>query len=213
MFAYYVVYFLLILSSWVLSIIAWRRQPRRYWPLFALITATILVESIAAWCYVNNVAFVHYYHLFVIVDYFLLSCYFLPLASRRLKTWIRWSIVVFALASLGISYAHDFTGMPGMNINLAGLLLCVMCTFTLFDLDVKMYDSIHKHPDFWISVGILAYYCGTVFSNGMYTYLLTKDRELAMRLFSQVNQPLNLILYSCLIIGLLFALRSPVAVR
>jgi hypothetical protein len=54
-------------------------------------------------------------------------------------------------------------------------------------------------------LGWLTFFTGTVFSNGLYSYLQGLDREQALALFAIVNKPLNIILYSCNITGFICA--------
>lgn len=116
--------------------------------------------------------------------------------------------------SLSISIWHyQFEDFPGANINTEGVFVCTICTYVLLNLDIHQYKAIHRNPDFWICLGLLVFFAGTFFSNGVLSYILDLDRERAFKLFSTINQPINLILYSCFIIGFLCAIPRKSTLR
>src|SRR4051812_24918457 len=109
---------------------------RRFRPLFLLLTLTMIVETFAVWSYFTQAHFVQVYHVFVVLEYALLSWYFLYLAMPAYKIWIKISIPLFAAISICLSYfLHTFkTDFPGTNINVSGMLISVNCTYVLFNL-------------------------------------------------------------------------------
>jgi hypothetical protein len=173
-------------------------------PLCILLGLTVPTEIAAGWLSYKHLPFTWLYHIYVIFEYFLLSMFFLPAASSRVKIFIWGSIPCFALISLSISHWwYDFGGFPGANINTEGVFIFIICTYILFNLQVDRNVKITRHPDFWIGTGLLVFFGGTFFSNGLYSYLLALDRDQALEVFGMVNMPLNIILYCCLITGLL----------
>jgi hypothetical protein len=114
---------------------------------------------------------------------------------------------MFAAVSAGLSAnMYPVMKFPGLNINIEGMLLAVICTGVLFNLDSQAHPQIYQHPDFWICCGLLVFYSGTFFSFGLFSHLLALDEAHALKLFSVVTKPLNLILYGCLITGFLCAM-------
>lgn len=183
------------------------RGQRRYYPLNIILGVAFLMEMLVAWLYYSKIKFVWIYHLYAIFEYTLFCLFFMRAMSPALKRVVAISILMFALASGVISYwYYQFDAYPGVNINMEGILLCILCTYTLMTLDVRQYNAIQKHPDFWISLGLILYYGGTFFSNGLYSYLFTIDPEQAKKLFGTINKPLNLTLYGCFTIGFICAL-------
>lgn len=196
-----------MLVAWILSIVVCVKGQRRYLPLCILLAVGFGMEAAVSWMYSNNLTFVWMYHVYAIVEYALFSAYFMQLASSRYRLAIMVSVAVFAVMSAIVSYwYYHFNSYPGININMEGILVCLMCIYVLMTLDVRKFDGIQKQPDFWISLGLLVFYGGTFFSNGLYTYLLTIDPVQAKKLFGTINKPLNLILYACFIIGFICAL-------
>lgn len=185
----------------------WWQGQKRYRPLCLLLGLTLLVELCAEVLISIKMDFTWLYHLFVVVEYSLVCIYFLTLVDKKYRWLILASIPTFVCVSIAVSYyMYDFSSFPGMNINTEGFLVCLVSSYSLMNLpDVKMYDRVIKHPDFWITIGWMIFFAGTFFSNGLYSYLQGLDREQAFALFAVVNKPLNLVLYSCLIIGFLCA--------
>jgi hypothetical protein len=180
---------------------------RRYLPLCVVLTVQVVMELTVAWMFVRKIDFVWMYHIYAPVDYTLFCLYFMQLVSPKYRRWIAVSILVFALASVSISYwYYQFRTFPGANINTEGVLIVIICTYVLLNLDIRRYDAIYKNPDFWISLGVIVFFAGSIFINGLYTYLLEMDHNLAKKLFNIINSPLNLIQYSCFIIGFICAI-------
>ena len=154
-----------------------------------------------------KIEFVWLYHLFVIIEYALLCLYFSNAMETKYRRVVLMSIPLFLVFSLSLSYwLYHFKNLPGININTEGFLVGIICAYVLMNLNTKVYPTILKHPDFWICCGLLIFFGGTFFSHGLYSYLHSLDRQQALRLFSIVNKPLNIILYSCLIIGFVCAI-------
>ena len=167
----------------------------------------VAMELTVSWMFVRKMEFVWMYHIYAPFDYTLFCIYFMQLVSLKYRRWITLSIVLFTLASASISYwYYHFETFPGVNINIEGVLLCIVCTFVLLNLDIRRYDAIYRNPDFWISLGLVIFFGGTIFVNGLYTYLHRIDPVQAKKLFSLINSPLNLVQYSCFIIGFLCAI-------
>jgi hypothetical protein len=185
----------------------WWQGNKRYRPLCLLLGITLLEELVADVLYNAKVDFTWIYHLFVIVEYGFVSWYFAGLVKEKYARIVWASIPAFAVYSASVSYwVYGFRSFPGMNINSEGLLVCIICSYILMNLpDVRWYDRLVKHPDFWICLGWLTFFTGTVFSNGLYSYLHGLDRDQALALFAVVNKPLNIVLYSCNITGFICA--------
>ncbi len=184
------------------------RGQRRYIALAILMGVTLGVELWAELCHREQRPFLWLYNVFVIIEYSLLCWYFIGVTTRTvIRRFIGWSIPVFAAISIVLSFQlYNFTQFPGQNINIEGMLITVLCVSVLFNLDSRLYRNITRHPDFWICCGWLVFYAGTFLSNGLLTYLMNQNLDYAERVFEILNRPLNLILYSCLIVGLICAL-------
>jgi hypothetical protein len=179
---------------------------RRYLPLCVVLTIQVAMEFTVAWMYIRKMEFEWMYHIYAPIDYTLFCMYFMQLVPLKTRRWIIASILVFVLVSPSISYwYYHFKGFPGINLNIEGVLICFICTYVLLNLDISRYDAIYKNPDFWISLGVIIFFGGAFFANGLYTYLNQIDKVQAIKLFSIVNAA-NLIQYTCYIIGFLCAI-------
>ena len=193
--------------SWILSIVLCMKGKRRFLPLCIVLTIQLAEELIVAWMFVRKKEFIWIYHVYALFDYTLFSIYFMQLVSSKYRRWIIASVVAFVLISAAISYwYYHFERFPGANINTEGVFICIICTYVMLNLDIHRYDAIYKNPDFWICLGVIVFFGGTFFTNGLYTYLYNIDPVQAKKLFNIVNSPLNLIQYCCYIIGFLCAL-------
>ena len=202
---YYLFYHGLIFIALALSLAALIKGRRRILPLTIVLTLTLAVELTADALYKRGIDFTWLYHLFNICEYALVCWYFLPaIGSMSIRKIVLWSVPAFALAAISISFFfYDFAAFPGININIEGLLLFVLCIYILFTLEPNDDTMIYQLPDFWICIGVLIYFGGTFFYNGIYTNLVTMDEQRAYELFAIINQPLNIALYSSIITGLL----------
>jgi len=187
---------------------------RRFIPLCIVLTISMAEELVVAWLYSRGADFIWIYHIYALFEYTFFCIYFMQMVSLKHKRWIKFSILIFILTSASISYwYYHFESFPGANINTEGVFICIICSYVLLNLDIHLFDAIYKHPDFWISLGILIFFGGTFFSNGLFTYLYEIDKVQAKKLFNIINSPLNLILYSCFIIGFLCAIPRRSTIR
>lgn len=208
--AYYIIYHSLIFLALVLAFISYTKGYTRAKFFIILLFITLAVELLAEILHANKMPFVWAYHGFVVIEYTLLCLYFLGAASSiKGRRVIVYSIPAFATFSIWVSYfLYAFRSFPGVNINVSGLLLFISFTYLLFNLKMDAPVFVFNHPDFWISIGILIFFGGTFLFNGVYTRLLNFDEQKAMELFGIINKPLNLLLYSCIIIGLTCSIRN-----
>ena len=190
------------------------RGLRRYLSLCILFAITVSEELIVAWMIATKQEFIWIYHIYGLFEYALFSIFFLQVVSSKVRTLILTSIPLFAIMSLSISHwYYNFAAFPGANINTEGVFICIICTYVFLNLDIHQFSAIHKNPDFWICLGLLVFFAGTFFSNGLLAYMYNNDRDRAFRLFSIINKPFNLILYVCIIIGFLCAIPRKSTLR
>lgn len=194
---YYLTYQSFILIGLVLSITAYRKGEKNIFFLIPLLAAAFLVEIMAD----VTTGFSWAYHLYNPIEYTLLSLYYLKNCRvSRYKSLVKWSIGVFIVAAVVLSQSvYKFHSLPALNINIEGVLLFVMYTHLLFNIDTDVV--IYKHPDFWISTGILTYFGGVFACFNLYSTLLNLDPAQTEQLFGTISLPLNIILYTCIIIS------------
>jgi hypothetical protein len=192
----------------VLATISYRKGHKPSLFLIPLMLSTLVVELIAEFCYKKGIDFTWAMHVFVVLEYSLFCLYYLQaVANPKGKKIVARSIVLFMVFSLSVSYFfYQFRAMPGINITTEGFLLFIIFTHLLFNLDTAMQLPIYKHANFWIATGVLAFFGGASLFFGVYTPLLNIDTKKALSLFGAIVQPLNLLFYSCIIVGLLFTI-------
>ena len=200
----------LILVAFVLSFIAFTRGYKGFGILSFLLFITSMVELLVLYLNDKNVDFTWLYHIYNVIEYALLSSFLVySIASKRIVRLVKISIPFFVLLGLSLSYfKYQFTGFPGLNINIEGFLLSVICIYILFNLEVIQEGSIFSNYNFWICSGILIFFGTTFFYNGVFTKISSLSIEKAMLLFSTINRPLNIILYSFIITGISCLLAS-----
>lgn len=201
---YYFYYHLLIGIAFVLSITAFARGHKKFIILGVLLCFTLAVELAADILYKKKIDFTWIYHLFNLVEYSLF-CWFLSYSvwSKRVKQVVFMSIPVFLIIGFCISFwLYSFSGFPGININIEGFLLSVLCIYILFTLEADTNLPIYANSDFWICLGILLFFGCTFFFNGIYTGLFNISKQHALEIFAIINKPMNIILYLFIIIGI-----------
>jgi hypothetical protein len=184
---------------------AFKKGHKRFLILAVLLLATTSTELYVQYLIQRKADFTYVYHAFIAIEY-PLFCWFLIGAIKpgRFSTAMKISIPVYIIISLFLSWnKYHFTGFPGLNINMEGMLQSIVCTYILFNLEVQEERSILKNQYFWICSGILIFFGTTFFFNGVYSKVLHMGAEKASLLFGIINKPLNLIFYALIIIGIL----------
>jgi hypothetical protein len=202
---YFIVYHSLVAATILLSISAYNKKTKRLNGLIFLLSLTLLVELAAEILSNNKIEFVWIYHIFNILEYCLLAIFLGDMVvTRKIRHFINVSVIIYILLGTAISFFfYAYTGFPSININIEGFLLSLISIYALFNLDPKSSKSIFTHPDFWFCSGILIFFGCTAFMNGLYTNILNYSKSEAIDLFSVINKPLNIILYSFFGIGIL----------
>ncbi len=207
---YNILYNSLILIAFLLSFIAFTKGYKRFGILSLLLFITSLVELSALYLIDKKTDFTWLYHIYNVIEY-TLFCSFLvySIASKSIVRMVKISIPFFVLLGLSLSYfKYQFTGFPGLNINIEGFLLSIICVYILFTLEVIEEGSILSNYTFWICSGILIFFGTTFFYNGVFARISSLSVEKAMLLFSTINRPLNIIFYSFIITGISCLLAS-----
>jgi len=201
---YYLTYQSFIVAGLVLSVIAYKRGAMRVFFLIPLLALALLVEIAAD----VTTGYAWAYHLYNPIEYTLLSLYYLENCKvLRYRTLVKWFIGVFIVAAIVLSrFVYKFSSLPALNINIEGILLFVMYTHLLFSIDAEAI--IYRHPDFWISTGILTYFGGVFVCFNLYSTLLHLNPDHTEQLFGAVSFPLNIILYTCIVISQICLLRN-----
>ncbi|OKS88662.1 hypothetical protein RG47T_4134 [Mucilaginibacter polytrichastri] len=213
---YYIIYLSLIFVSLVLALITLRKGDKKSIYLVLVLSITLFTESYATILIHNRQQFVWLYHLFCPIDYTLFCLYYLNTCSQyALRLFTKCSIPVFILFCWYASHNNYTTAdhyhrysIPSINIVFESFLLFILYTHLLFCLNVDLDNPAYKHLDFWLSIGILINYGGNFVFLGLYPYLFKLNTDKTLNLFGLISRPLNIVLYSCIIAGLICLIRS-----
>ncbi|MBA4145542.1 MAG: hypothetical protein C0523_07260 [Cytophaga sp.] len=206
----YFIYLTLLALAFIFSI--WSKksdQPLRIFPVLLLFS--VLAEAtVFVLVFVLGIKpqYLLVYHLYIPIEYTLLSMYFARTIKGR-KTMIAYFILLGVVISLCVylSLHRGFFSFPGMNLNVAGVVLIVWSVVALFTIKPVVNTAIYKIPVFWISIGFLVYYSGSFFHNFIYEYLKMSENKLAESLNDIINKGSNDVLYICLSIAFICSNR------
>jgi len=208
---FYICYYSLIVIALILSAFLFKKGYKQFLFIILVLVATLLTEIIARIILTHRLKgfFVNPY-IFNLIEYSLFSMYYLTVCqNHQLKPWVKFSIPAFIIFGLYVSFFVDhFDKFPVLNIDIEGFLLFIIYTHLLFNLDEEEIRVIYKHPDFWISIGIMIFFGWAFVFFGLYPILHHLDPYKAFIEYSRVLQPLNIILYNCIIIGLICSIRT-----
>lgn len=204
-----IIYFGFMLISLILSLLASRKKDKSLVVFPFLICMSILTELLVFWLNTINHSYNFIYHIYVPLEYFLISLYFI-LNTKKITTKkiITYSIPVYFLVCLILSFLSSFQKHPGLQINLEGLLLIAWSIITIFSIEVKVNTVITSLPVFWICVALLIYHSGIFTFTGIYNYILENKSLLGSKLTFYTIQMSNYLLYICLSIAFICSLRT-----
>jgi len=206
---YYVLYHGLIFCAFVLSLYCTMRRGKHYIFLSILLCLTLVIELFADYMEKRHIPFFWVYHLFVIIEYSLFCLHYLKTISTNYRWRAGLSIYLFAAFSFSVSWlVYHFKLFPGMNINLEGILLFILYTHLVFNLEVDRDIPIYMVPDFWIAVAVLLFYGGCFVCNGLFAPLTELKMGQPLDLYYIIIAPLNLVFYTFIIIGLLCSIQK-----
>ncbi|MFT3680934.1 MAG: hypothetical protein QM791_11715 [Ferruginibacter sp.] len=200
-------YFLLLVSSLIVFLVSGNRRHLQMRLTAALLAVwliasgtAVFLSAVAGW---KNNLFI--FHILVPVEYTLMMLLFR--SDIRNKTAFRlvtWSIPAFIILSLFLS---AFVQPPVTNNSYSTILESVLliCTSLYFLREVLLLQQVkelHRYPMFWITVGILFYYTGTLLTEGMLNYLISHSIETARKLY-RLSYVIKYALFVLFIIGAL----------
>jgi len=98
----------------------------------------------------------------------------------------------------GPDHFHTYTLLFGSFF----MVFFCCCYFYEWVLPEQITLNLVKQPFFWICVGLLLFYLGSVIINALYEYLRSSDMDKeGRRIYGLINRSLNVILYSSFIIS------------
>ncbi len=148
------------------------------------------VQNKNYWIYnvFNVIEFTFYGYLFK--QYFRLP-FLRKIANFFIPLTILFSIVNFSFLQ-GTDHFHTYTLLFGSFF----VVLFCCCYFYEWVLPEQINQNLLKEPFFWVCVGLLLFYLGSVIINALYEYLRSSDMiEEGKHIYRLINRSLNVVLY------------------
>jgi len=206
---FYLFYFGLLIFAATLAYIAYKKGDKK--SMVVLLILTLLFEVLAL---ILNGRYVFLYDLFIPTEYMLFCLYYWKSQPViKTKRWAMLSVACFFVFSIAVAFMVFqsqalYMGLVTWNIDLEGFLLFIVFTHLLFNIDDEISLPIYKIPEFWVSVGVLIFYGGVFTILGLYPILLHVDPATAAKKYGFFLNPLNVILYVCIISGSICFLQN-----
>ena len=179
--------------------------------IFPLMTGLIVVVEaivgILSRVYVTNPFWL--YHFFIPVYACFMAYFFYHIIpEQKTRRILLVAVAAYVLTSLYLSFFfYQFTDFPGLSLNMSGFILISFSMYALLTLESVHNIPIYKHPIAWICMGMIVFYTGTFFLNGVYNYLVVSKSQTRILIHSIINNGLNCFMYSCFTVGLICSHR------
>lgn len=178
--------------------------------VFPLLMGTTLAVEIVSHLLSNNrISPFPIYHFFIPVNGVMFAyIFYYSVDSKSTRKIISIATGLFVTATLLITVLYyRLADFPGIPLNILGIFSIAMSLFVILTLNPIYEIPIYKHPLTWICLGIIVFFTGTFFLNGIYNYLIeTRSRERIM-VHNIINNGLNCFMYSCFAIGMICSHR------
>ncbi len=175
---------------------------------------TVIVESIGYLASIYNIGNRNYwlYNVFNIIEFTFYAFLFyenfkVPLLKKLVIYFIP-LLIGFSLVNYifiqGIDRFHTYTLLFG------SFFMVFFCCSYFYEwvLPEQITQNLLKQSFFWICVGLLLFYLGSVIINALFEYLRSSDMlEQGKRIYGFINKSLNIVLYSSFCISF-FLCRS-----
>lgn len=143
------------------------------------------------------------FHIYTPIEYSILSLLYANVISNPVtKKIIAYSIPLFiTLSVLSALFVQHITENNSFITILESLLVLSWSLFFLREvLLLRQVTVLQQFPMFWICVGILFYFTGSLITEGMMNYLIKHSIPLAQRIYS-FGYIFKYVLFTLLIIG------------
>lgn len=209
-----IIYYILLLSAIILSLIAPKDHFRGLIYLRILLIVGFCSELSVDLINSNYKAVhappspIHYFY--IPFEYIMLSVFLKKyLKVKLVKTLINFSFIIYVLVALYFSIFYYSFGKdyPGIIYNFGIGFLIIWSSLLLFNLEFNKKVKLIQLPIFWICTAIIILYSGVFFYNGVYNYLVDARTELAYKLRRNINLNLNFIFYILLCYSFICSIR------
>jgi len=151
-----------------------------------------------AWLYNLSVPIEYLFYSFLFYQYFI---------SKKFKTLAAAFLVLFpAFAIINYLFIQDSARFNTNFLKVGSLFMFLFAA--LYFVDFLRIDKVLtplKQPFFWIASGILLFNAGEFVYNVFFEFYF-KNWEVGLKHFRDINNTLNYVLFSCIIIGLISVL-------
>lgn len=204
---YYYVYYLFLIITLTLYLIYARRDSILK-PIGYLLVIAIITEGLVEWRVQLDKPYYFFYHFYGPIEYFFLCLFFVKVIQKKIFQIIIYATIPFFVTiSLLISFnLLKLEGYQGMNTIIRGTFLIFWALIALFNLPYEKDLSIFRIPAFWILLGVLFYYGGVFFINGVYNGIQKNypaDKDYYRKIHNIINLAFNYYLYIMISIGIL----------
>jgi len=211
--AFHCVYYAILLCASVLSYLSYKKGNHKYLILLILFVTTILFELLTSFLSAkHNQKHEYIFTMFNAFEYDVLTVYYIKTSNNALmRKLAKLSAVLFTLNSLVftilVMYSLKENGkLIVLNIQIEVMLLLIIYTHLLFNIDDDLATPIYKHHDFWTSIGVLVFYSGIFWLLGLYPILSNINQETAYAAYGSIMNPLNVFLYVSISVGIICTL-------
>ena len=203
------IYYLVVAICFIASLIAYKYN-RSFKVLPWLMGTSVIVEAMAAvLTFIYGINPFWLYHIYLLVYSGLMTYFFYHLISEpSIKKILVITFFIYIIISLYLTlFFYSLTDFPGLSMNLLGFLLISCSVYVIFTLEPVNNIPLYKHPVAWICIGIIVFYTGTFFLNGIYNYLILSKSKNRVIIHSIINNGLNCFMYLSFIMGLVCSHR------
>ncbi len=176
---------------------------------------TVIVEFVGYLSIIYEVRSRNYwiYNIFNLVEFifyaYLFASHF-QLKFLRLLAYAFMPVLILC-SSLNYTYIQGSENFHTYTLLLGSFFMVFFCCCFFYEwvLPEQITQNLIRQPFFWICVGLLLFYLGSVIINALFEYLRSSDmiRE-GKRIYVFINRSLNIILYTSFSISFLICQKN-----
>ena len=145
------------------------------------------------------------YNFSVPIEYLFYSWLFLKTYQTRLfqkiARFFMYAFIIFCLAIFILKGIYQFKSILLLIGNISAILFSCLYFYELLKVEERI--NLVREPMFWIATGVLLFNLGEFLYSAFYKLLRQQGWDNGTKLFKAINNNLILVLYLCIIIGLL----------
>lgn len=195
------IYFYFQLLSLITALIFLKKRDKVLWYFIPFLLVTVVIELIGIWYTYRVIRNYLMYNIFTTFEYIFYAYLFhRHFRTNTFQQIAKWFIPGYLLAVvLNLTFIQDGTKtFHTYTFLLGAFFIVVFCCFFLFEsiLPDQINHKLSMQPFFWICIGLLIFYLGSVIINALFEYLRSNDlQKQGIRIYGIINNSLNVILY------------------